>query len=182
MDDIIKYIIIPYLNKFDDINNVTECIIGNKNNIKIKLYNSLPSFPNIYTIQELKICSKLSTNITDNDLTYLKGIHTLHLAWNTNITDAGLKNLKGIHTLRLYSNENITDKGLVYLKGIHTLDLRSSKYITDEGLIYIKGVRNLDIKDNDEITEAAIEYLDFGSEVNLTFHRRCNIYAIKENI
>lgn len=90
-----------------------------------------------------KLVLKNNTNITDDDLKYLKGIQTLYLNSNINITDEGLKHLEGIQTLYLNSNKKITDEGLKHLKGIDTLYLFNNKNITDEGLKYLKGAKKV---------------------------------------
>jgi hypothetical protein len=64
-----------------------------------------------------------SSQISDEGLSHLKGIHTLDLKWCEQISDKGLEHLKGIHTLNLTGCSQITDNGLGHLKGIHTLDL-----------------------------------------------------------
>ena len=54
------------------------------------------------------------SKITDNDLKYLKGVHSINLLCK-NITDKGLIYLKGVHSITL-AYTDITDKGLKYLK------------------------------------------------------------------
>ena len=114
MEEIIKHIIIPYLDHIDDIENVIS-LIGNKKNIKVNLVNCLCKFPTKYIIESIIINNNIKV---DNSITkYLTGIHTLDLWCNKNITDEGLKYLTGIHTLNLWYNTNITDEGLKYIKG-----------------------------------------------------------------
>ena len=67
------------------------------------------------------------SNILDNDLKYLKGVHYINLKFCEKITDKGLKYLKGVHSINLRWT-NITDKGLKYLKGAHYICLYGNKY------------------------------------------------------
>ena len=50
------------------------------------------------------------SKITDHELIYLKGIHTLGLSYCYRITNQGLKHLKRVHTLNLSWCHKITDK------------------------------------------------------------------------
>ena len=94
-----------------------------------------------------------NSNITDNGLIHLKGIHTLKIKNNTKITDNGLEYITGVHILELNSNDNMTDNGLVHLKGIHTLKLNYSINITDNGLAHLKGIHTLKLGLDRNITD-----------------------------
>ena len=95
--------------------------------------------------------------IIDEDLKYLKGVHTIDL-WGCNkITDKGLEYLKGVHTINLSCCYGITDKGLEYIKGVHTINLTWCNQITDKGLKYLKGVHTIDLYNCDKITDKGLE-------------------------
>ncbi len=89
-------------------------------------------------------------------LEYLKGIHSIDLSF-TNITDDQLKYLEGAHTIYLTGCENITDAGMKHLKGVHILDITETG-ITDAGLKHLKGVNTIYLMDT-EITEKGKEFL-----------------------
>ena len=74
------------------------------------------------------------SDITDNELQNLKGVHTINLSFCDKITDNGLQYLKGVHTISLSGCNKITDDGLQYLKGAHTISLSGCDKITDNGL------------------------------------------------
>jgi hypothetical protein len=74
---------------------------------------------------------------------YIREIHGLNLG-ASQITDNGLSHLKGIHTLNLYFCKQVTAKDLEHLKGIHTLSLNAC-IVTDEGLEHLKGIQTLDL-------------------------------------
>src|SRR5581483_8031813 len=57
-----------------------------------------------YKIALFKYCNK----ITDTELIYLKGVHTIDLWCCYQITDTGLFHLKGVHTIDLYQCNKIT--------------------------------------------------------------------------
>ena len=83
------------------------------------------------------------SDITDNGLHNLKGVHTIDLSHCDKITDNGLEYLKGVHTINLSHYYNITDNGLEYLKGVHTINLWNCKKITYNGLQNLKGVHTI---------------------------------------
>ena len=67
----------------------------------------------------------------------IKKWNKLYLENNTNITNEGLRWLQGVHTLDLWSNTNVTNEGLKWLQGVHTLNLWSNTKITNEGLRWL---------------------------------------------
>src|SRR3989338_7234417 len=68
-------------------------------------------------------------------------ILNLDLNSNANITDDNFTYLKGIHTLNMSGCQEITDQGLIHLKGIHTLNMLGCGEITNEGLIPFKCIK-----------------------------------------
>ena len=106
-----------------------------------------------FKIDGIKIHINLrSLLIIDDDLFYLKGVHTIDLFECDQITDQGLQyladesalligdKLKGVHTINLSACEKITNQGLQYLMGVHTINLSACEQITDQGLQYLTGV------------------------------------------
>src|SRR3989338_5559808 len=94
-----------------------------------------------YKILNLDLNS--NANITDDNFTHLKGIHTLNMSGCKGITDEGLIHLKGIHTLNISCCGQITDKGLIHLKGINTLNISKCDQLTDKIFEHLKGTRIL---------------------------------------
>ena len=87
---------------------------------------------------KIKIDLNNEIQLIDEDLKYLKGVHTIDLIRVNKITDKGLEYLKGVHTIDLSGCEQITDKGLGYFKGVQMIDLYRCDKITDKGLEYLK--------------------------------------------
>ena len=52
------------------------------------------------------------TDVTDNALEHLAGIHTLRMVECTRITGAGLAHLRGIHSLHLHRPLHAVARGL----------------------------------------------------------------------
>jgi hypothetical protein len=92
------------------------------------------------SLKELRELNFQDTNITDDDLEYIRGLTNLEsvsLA-GTRVTDAGLKHLKGLKSLQGLglSSTKITDAGLEHLKELTSLTelgLTETK-VTDEGI------------------------------------------------
>jgi len=146
-------------------------IFKNAIGIKIDLFNGTQTFTdsdleciipkNLYgePIKGIRVFLDHCNTITDNQLKYFKGVHTLELfGCKTNISDIGWEYLRGIHTLKI-ANSNITDSGLQYLRGIHTLNIQYCANITDTGLQYLRGIRALNIDSCDNITDTGLQYL-----------------------
>ena len=95
------------------------------------------------------------TKITDTQLSYLKGVHTINLSNCQRITDTGLSHLKGVHTIDLYGCKRITDIGLSHLKGVHTINLSNCR-VTDIGLSHLKSVHTIYLEDCQEITDIGL--------------------------
>ena len=85
-----------------------------------------------------KMLPLATTNLSLNDLEYLKGVHTIDLTDCQQITDVGLEHLKGVHTINLSHCHQITNAGLEHLKGVHTINLYTCNKITDVGLEHLK--------------------------------------------
>jgi hypothetical protein len=117
------------------------------------------------------ISARLSRTATDNDLSYLSGIHCLNLSCCDQITDKGLSYLTGISELNLSWCNQITDNGLSYLKGISNLNLSHCRKITDQGLSYLKGISKLNLH-GCLITDQGLSCLTDIRELNLTW---CNL-------
>ena len=56
------------------------------------------------------------TKISNDNLKYLKSVHSINLSDCKQITDNGLRHLKGVHTIDLYNCQQITDNGLQHLR------------------------------------------------------------------
>ena len=134
-------------------------------NDKLNLFKTNKNLIYKFKFDDINIQLKLShfSQLTDNDLSYLTGVHTINLCGCNKITDQGLKylagkpaltsgKLKGVHTINLSQCNKITDQGLQYLaidvstlltggklKGVHTIDLSWCNKITDQGLKYLAG-------------------------------------------
>ena len=89
------------------------------------------------------------TQVTDDDLEYLKGLTTLQSLdlFVTQVSDAGLEHLKGMTSLQHLQlrRTQVSDAGLEHLKGLaklESLDL-SSTLVSDSGLEHLKGLTGL---------------------------------------
>src|SRR3989338_7821079 len=107
-----------------------------------------------YKILNLDLNS--NANITDDNFTYLKGIHTLNMLGCGEITNEGLIHLKSIHKLDISGCSQITDEGLMHLKGIHTLIMLDCNKITDKGLIHLKSIHTLNMTGCKGITDEGL--------------------------
>ena len=85
----------------------------------------------------------IESDINDNDLVYLKGIHTINLSNCDKITDSGLVHLKNVHTIDLECCKKITDAGLVHLKNVQTIDISGCEKITDTGVAHLKNISKI---------------------------------------
>lgn len=101
----------------------------------------------------------IHASLTDDDLAYLHGVHTLNLTHCAEITDAGLAHLRGVHTLNLFGCRKITDAGLAHLSGVHTLDIACCPLITNAGLAHLRGIYKLSIWADRLITDDGLAHL-----------------------
>ena len=109
MQSIISYVIIPFLNNYNEIVTLIQIFkIKNTENMKVNLVNiAIPCHLRLlpFRINKLEFSYndtiKNWTLINDDTLKYLKGIHTLYLKYDR-ITNNGLVHLKGIHTLKFH--------------------------------------------------------------------------------
>lgn len=185
-DNIIKFCIIPYVNNYEDIDNLTY-YINNKLNIKIYLSNSICYFPLLFNLQYLLLDNWVDcNNVTDNNLQYMPNIHTLILKQNYNITDYGLQYIKNITQLHLPQNINITDNGLKYLSCITDLDLRSNRNITDNGLFGISnicilklGSNNVYYEHDQKLSNIGLSYIENIYDFKIYYTNYINIFELR---
>jgi hypothetical protein len=94
---------------------------------------------------------QITRNVRDEDLRYLRGVHTISLSYfpiseddsndsvalgdiqNNVITDAGIKHLAGVHEINLGDCLKISDEGLKHIAGVHTITLADCN-VTDKGM------------------------------------------------
>jgi hypothetical protein len=194
-EDIIKYCIIPYLDKISDLENVIS-LLSNKDNIRINLVDDWPKKPfypintmvlKSMTLEDhmLKYITKIHTlivigkrrnifsdpELTDNALYYLKGINTLVLNYETSITDAGLEYLTGIDTLIIGSN-CITNIGLKHISSASTLSIIYNNNIGNDGLKYLTNIKNLLLSSN-YVDDDGLQLIP--NIENLVLYNKCQI-------
>jgi hypothetical protein len=132
---------------------------------KVLKYMTVESYDITLDLDTIQLITKYNKNqisircfdlITNDDLKYLSGVHTIDLYECTSITDNGLKYLSGVHTIDLSRCYFITDTGLKYLSGVHTIDLYSCNLITDNGLKYLSDAHTINLYYCQLITDAGI--------------------------
>ena len=141
-------------------------------NDKLNLIKSDKKLIDVFKSDEIKIQLNLSYSlVTDNDLSYLTGIHKIKLIYCEKITDQGLKYLKGVHTIDLKYCRQITDKGLQYLTAekseivsgkverVHSIDLFNCFQITGKGLRYLAGIHTINLHRCNRIHGQSLQYL-----------------------
>lgn len=194
-DNIIKYCIIPYLDKCDDIEKIVSCISNKFNiNIKINLVNDWPKkafYPidkmifysfafnesmliNITKIDTLIIYEHSGNYLdtfTDNGCKYLgdSGIKTLICNYNTSITDIGIQYIDRIENL-IIGGCSLTNNCFKYLSNVRILSLTYASFQKDDGLQYLQNVRKLILSTN-KISDNSLKYIP-----NVTYLQLYNIY------
>jgi hypothetical protein len=113
------------------------------------------------------ILIKCFGSITDNELKYLAGVHTINLSYCKLVTDNGLKYLSGVHTIDLTWCNLVTDNGLKYLSGVHTIILIGCRKIANDGLKYLAGVHTINLAGCDEITDSGLKYISVVENITL---------------
>jgi hypothetical protein len=103
-----------------------------KQNPNVMKVSSFEVYLRIRHHHGLKFALDLSfSNITDTDVSMLRGIHTVDLAFCQQINDVSA--LRDSHTVSLRGTYHITDVSA--LKGVHTLDLSWCYYITNVSML-----------------------------------------------
>ena len=77
------------------------------------------------------------SNISDNDLKYVKYFHSVKLSYCSSITNNGLKYLQNVHNICLWCCNNITNDGLKILTNAKHIDLIGCDKIKEKELVDI---------------------------------------------
>ena len=116
----------------------------------ICLCASLFPISDLIYLHDIHTVNLTNTYITDDDISNLRGVNTLHISYCEYITDKALIYLSNIYELSI-NGCNITGSGFIYISGIYKLSAISC-YLCDPYLSYLKGIKYLDISGCDDIT------------------------------